>query len=240
MRRWAVRRRCSHTRGLSRVSLPRHGARGWCSVTNPCHGGRSRLLARVRDALTRRGRGAPDASILCCRRGRVRMTVTRRPGVMSTARAGWRAELLFLARSNHDDLADGVVEQPCDVLGIESRPTVRRRGDHNPVKSLVRDRLPEPVAVRSPRLDPRIDGHPELRRSLLDRLPQRNRDRGFGRQRRVEWKVRRNDRDEGRHQRCAVGVARRSAASSAPADNACSANWKQDPPRSPSGTATSG
>ena len=51
------------------------------------------------------------------------------------AQMGWGHEPLVLAWSQHDDLAGGVVEQPRDVIGIESRAAFRCGRDHDPVRS---------------------------------------------------------------------------------------------------------
>ena len=55
-----------------------------------------------------------------------------------------------------------MVEQPRDIVGIESRATLRCRRDDDPVEALSRDYLPERVTVSSPALDSRVDRNLEL------------------------------------------------------------------------------
>jgi hypothetical protein len=64
-----------------------------------------------------------------------------------------RSQLIVLAGAQYDDLAPGVVEQPGDILGVETRASLGRGRDHDPVVSLVGDRLTEGVPAISAALD---------------------------------------------------------------------------------------
>src|SRR5688500_11965854 len=85
-------------------------------------------------------------------------------------RAALQRQPVVAVRADDDDLAWGVVEEPGDVVAVESLGAAARRRDDEAVVARVRDRLPHGVADRPAALDPRVHGYSEPERPLLDYL----------------------------------------------------------------------
>src|SRR3954462_15770549 len=85
----------------------------------------------------------------------------------------WPAKTVIASGSDDHDFARRMIEQPGDVFGPQTLAPCAGRGDHDAVEALMGDRLAHRMAQRAAAIDPRVDGHPERRGALLDRLQQR-------------------------------------------------------------------
>jgi hypothetical protein len=81
-----------------------------------------------------------------------------------------------------------------------------RGGDHDPVKTLARDRLTQRVAVAATTREPRVDPDTEPQGALLDRFLQTQADAALRRQRRLQRDGQRHARETHRHQHSVLGA----------------------------------
>jgi len=104
------------------------------------------------DALARFACAAPGAAVVARRAG-WRCAAATKSARASDGAGTRRVDLLLLARTQHNDFAVRAVQQPRDVVFIESRRALRCGRDHDLLERLLLDCLPERVAVSPPALD---------------------------------------------------------------------------------------